>query len=70
MVILYTAGRLHIDGEMMTEIQDIVEAVKPVEILFIVDGMTGQDAVNSADAFSAALPLSGTILTKLDGDAR
>ena len=69
-VILDTAGRLHVDGEMMTEIQDIAEALKPVEILFIVDGMTGQDAVNSADAFSAALPLTGTILTKLDGDAR
>ena len=69
-VILDTAGRLHVDGEMMTEIQEIAEAVQPVEILFIVDGMTGQDAVNSAEAFSAALTLTGTILTKLDGDAR
>ena len=69
-VILDTAGRLHVDGEMMTEIQEISEAVSPNEILFVVDGMTGQDAVNSAKAFSAALSLTGTILTKLDGDAR
>ena len=69
-VILDTAGRLHVDGEMMTEIQEIAEAVSPNEILFVVDGMTGQDAVNSAKAFSAALSLTGTILTKLDGDAR
>ena len=55
---------------MMTEIQEIAEAVNPVETLFVVDGMTGQDAVNSAKAFSAALALTGTILTKLDGDAR
>ena len=54
----------------MTEIQDICEAVSPNETLFVVDGMTGQDAVNSAKAFAAALPLTGTILTKLDGDAR
>tara|TARA_B110000263_G_scaffold200367_1_gene179608 strand:- start:390 stop:1721 length:1332 start_codon:yes stop_codon:yes gene_type:complete len=69
-VILDTAGRLHVDGEMMTEIQDICEAVSPNETLFVVDGMAGQDAVNSAKAFAAALPLTGTILTKLDGDAR
>jgi len=69
-VILDTAGRLHVDGEMMSEIQEIAEAVSPHEILFIVDGMTGQDAVNSAVAFSAALKLTGTILTKLDGDSR
>ena len=69
-VILDTAGRLHVDGEMMTEVQEIAEAVSPDEILFVADGMTGQDAVNSAEAFSAALPLTGTILTKLDGDAR
>ena len=69
-VILDTAGRLHVDGEMMTEIQEIAEAVNPIEVLFVVDGMTGQDAVNSAKAFSAALTLTGTILTKLDGDAR
>jgi len=69
-VILDTAGRLHVDGEMMNEIQEIREAVSPNEIMFVVDGMTGQDAVNSAKAFAAALPLTGTILTKLDGDAR
>ena len=59
-VILDTAGRLHVDGEMMTEVQEIAEAVSPDEILFVADGMTGQDAVNSAEAFSAALPLTGT----------
>ena len=69
-VILDTAGRLHVDGEMMNEIQEISEAVSPNEIMFVVDGMTDQDAVNSAKAFAAALPLTGTILTKLDGDAR
>ena len=69
-VILDTAGRLHVDGEMMTEVQEIAEAGSPDEILFVADGMTGQDAVNFAEAFSAALPLTGTILTKLDGDAR
>ena len=69
-VILDTAGRLHVDGEMMNDIQEISEAVSPNETMFVVDGMTGQDAVNSAKAFAAALPLTGTILTKLDGDAR
>ena len=69
-VILDTAGRLHIDGEMMNEIQHIWDEVKPNEILFVADSMTGQDAVTSAKAFSEALPLTGTILTKLDGDAR
>jgi len=69
-VILDTAGRLHVDGEMMNEIQQIADNVKPNEILFVADSMTGQDAVTSAKAFSEALPLTGTILTKLDGDAR
>ena len=69
-VILDTAGRLHIDGEMMVEIQHIAEAVKPTETLFVADGMTGQDAVHSAQAFNEALEITGTILTKLDGDAR
>ena len=69
-VIFDTAGRLHVDGEMMTEIQAIAGAVNPDEILFVVDGMTGQDAVKSAEAFLAALELTGIILTKLDGDAR
>ena len=69
-VILDTAGRLHVDGEMMVEIQKIAEAVKPTETLFIADSMTGQDAVHSAQAFNEALEITGTILTKLDGDAR
>ena len=69
-VILDTAGRLHLDGEMMVEIQQIAEAVKPTETLFVADGMTGQDAVHSAQAFNEALEITGTILTKLDGDAR
>ena len=69
-VILDTAGRLHVDGEMMDEVQAISDEVKPEEILFIADGMMGQDAVNSAQAFHEALPLSGIILTKMDGDAR
>ena len=69
-VILDTAGRLHVDGDMMTEIQALHRAVNPVETLFVVDSMTGQDAVNSAKAFDEALPLSGVILTKTDGDAR
>ena len=69
-VILDTAGRLHVDGEMMTEIQQIADMVDPDEIIFVADGMTGQDAVNSAQAFHEALPLSGVILTKMDGDSR
>jgi len=69
-VILDTAGRLHVDSEMMEEIVDIAEESKPTEILFVADGMTGQDAVNSANAFSDALEITGTVLTKLDGDAR
>jgi len=69
-VILDTAGRLHIDGEMMTEIQQIADMADPDEVLFVADGMTGQDAVNSAQTFHEALPLSGVILTKMDGDSR
>ncbi len=69
-LIIDTAGRLHIDGEMMTEIKDLHSAVKPVETLFVVDSMTGQDAANTAKAFHDALPLTGVILTKADGDAR
>ena len=69
-VILDTAGRLHIDGEMMIEIQQIADMADPDEIIFVADGMTGQDAVNSAQAFHEALPLSGIILTKMDGDSR
>jgi len=69
-VILDTAGRLHLDEEMMAEIKAIANETQPVEILFVVDGMTGQDAVNSALSFSKALPLTGTILTKMEGDSR
>ncbi len=69
-VIVDTAGRLHIDNEMMAEIQRVHEAVSPVETLFVVDSMTGQDAANTAAAFNEALALTGVILTKTDGDAR
>jgi signal recognition particle subunit SRP54 len=69
-VIIDTAGRLHIDEEMMDEIKRIHAAVKPIETLFVVDSMTGQDAANTAKAFGDALPLTGVILTKTDGDAR
>ena len=65
-----TAGRLHIDAEMMGEIKDLHQAIKPIETLFVVDAMTGQDAANTAKAFNEALPLTGVILTKTDGDAR
>lgn len=65
-----TAGRLAIDEAMMAEIQALHAAVKPVETLFVVDAMLGQDAVNTARAFNEALPLTGIVLTKLDGDAR
>jgi signal recognition particle subunit SRP54 len=65
-----TAGRLHVDDEMMGEIKALHAAVKPIETLFVVDAMTGQDAANTAKAFNEALPLTGVILTKADGDAR
>jgi len=65
-----TAGRLHIDDEMMDEIKAIHQAVEPHETLFVVDSMTGQDAANTAKAFGDALPLTGVVLTKTDGDAR
>ena len=65
-----TAGRLHIDAEMMDEIRQLHAAVTPHETLFVVDSMTGQDAANTARAFNDALPLTGVILTKTDGDAR
>lgn len=65
-----TAGRLHVDAEMMTEIKALHHAIKPIETLFVVDSMTGQDAANTAKAFHDALPLTGVILTKTDGDAR
>lgn len=69
-VIVDTAGRLHVDGEMMEEIKQVHAAIKPVETLFVVDAMTGQDAANTAKAFNDALPLTGVVLTKVDGDAR
>ncbi len=69
-VIIDTAGRLHIDDAMMDEIKQIHAAIDPVETLFVVDSMTGQDAANTAKAFNEALPLTGVILTKTDGDAR
>ena len=69
-LIVDTAGRLAIDAAMMEEIQQLHAALKPIETLFVVDAMTGQDAVNTAKAFGEALPLTGVILTKLDGDAR
>jgi signal recognition particle subunit SRP54 len=69
-LIVDTAGRLHVDAAMMAEIQQLHAAVKPVETLFVVDSMTGQDAVNTAQAFNQALPLTGVLLTKADGDAR
>jgi signal recognition particle subunit SRP54 len=65
-----TAGRLHIDHDMMDEIQAIHAAINPAETLFVVDSMTGQDAANTAKAFGDALPLTGVVLTKADGDAR
>jgi len=69
-VIVDTAGRLHIDDEMMGEIKELHAAINPVETLFVVDSMTGQDAANTAKAFDEALPLTGVVLTKADGDAR
>ncbi|MCP5304083.1 MAG: signal recognition particle protein [Chromatiaceae bacterium] len=69
-LIVDTAGRLHVDGEMMEEIRALHEELDPVETLFVVDAMTGQDAANTARAFNEALPLTGVVLTKTDGDAR
>jgi signal recognition particle subunit SRP54 len=65
-----TAGRLHVDGEMMNEVRELGAVLKPIETLFVVDAMQGQDAVNTAKAFKDALPLTGVVLTKLDGDSR
>ncbi|MCA1839329.1 MAG: signal recognition particle protein [Actinomycetota bacterium] len=69
-VIVDTAGRLHIDEEMMSQVASVHEQVQPDEVLFVLDAMTGQDALISAKVFSETLPLTGIILTKLDGDAR
>jgi signal recognition particle subunit SRP54 len=65
-----TAGRLHIDDQLMTELKELKEQLNPVEILFVADAMTGQDAVKSADEFHKQLGITGVILTKMDGDAR
>ena len=70
LVFLDTAGRLHIDQELMDELKNIKAAVEPAEILLVVDAMTGQDAVNAATAFDEALGITGVMLSKLDGDAR
>ncbi|KTD05689.1 signal recognition particle protein [Fluoribacter gormanii] len=69
-LLLDTAGRLHIDADMMAEIKALHHEINPIETLFVVDSMTGQDAANTAKAFHEALPLTGVILTKTDGDAR
>lgn len=69
-VIVDTAGRLHIDQEMMAEVKRVHDAIGPIETLLVVDSMTGQDAVNVAREFSQTVPLTGSILTKADGDAR
>jgi signal recognition particle subunit SRP54 len=69
-VILDTAGRLHIDEELMEQLKRVDRRVEPDQVLLVVDGMTGQDAVNSAKAFNEALELDGLVMTKLDGDAR
>ena len=69
-VIIDTAGRLHIDEDLMNELKNINEEVKPNEILLVIDSMTGQDAVNVIKGFNEALPLTGAVLTKLDGDTR
>ena len=69
-ILIDTAGRLHINEELMEELKNIKEAVRPQEILLVVDAMTGQDAVTVADSFNGQLGVDGIILTKLDGDAR
>ena len=69
-IVVDTAGRLHVDENLMDEVKNIKEAINPTEILFVVDSMTGQDAVNSAKAFHDAVDFDGVVLTKLDGDSR
>ena len=68
--VIDTAGRLHIDGDMMNQLKSIIEVSNPNEILFVADGMTGQDAVNSSRSFNEAIDITGIILTKMDGDSR
>src|SRR5262249_13391228 len=69
-LIVDTAGRLHLDEELMLELQKMKEAIRPHEILFVADAMTGQDAVRSAEAFNKVLDITGIVLTKMDGDAK
>lgn len=69
-IILDTAGRLHIDEDLMQELKNIKQNIKPHEILLVVDSMTGQDAVNVGETFNEKLGIDGVILTKLDGDTR
>jgi len=69
-LLIDTAGRQHVDDALMQEIKSVHAAVHPIETLFVVDSMAGQDAVNAAQAFNAALELTGIVLTKADGDAR
>jgi len=69
-VLIDTAGRLHIDGELMAELKSLVDISSPDEILYVADGMTGQDAVTSSSAFSEQIPISGIVLSKMDGDSR
>ena len=69
-LLIDTAGRMHVDGEMMAEIKQLHEIAQPAETLFVIDAMIGQDAINTAQAFNQSLPLTGIILTKIDGDAR
>ena len=68
--IIDTGGRLHIDDEMMKELEEVKKAVSPTEVLLVVDAMTGQDAVTSAQEFHQKVSITGLIMTKLDGDAR
>ena len=68
--VIDTAGRLHVDEDMMNQLKSIIEVSKPNEILFVADGMTGQDAVNSSRSFNEAIDITGIILTKMDGDSR
>ena len=70
MLIVDTAGRLHVDEELMDELVAIRDAIKPDQVLLVVDAMTGQDAVNVAEQFAAAVAFDGVVLSKLDGDAR
>ena len=69
MLLVDTAGRLAIDEALMAEIRELHATLNPVETLFVVDAMQGQDAINTAKAFKEALPLTGVVLTKLDGDS-